>query len=224
MKERPILFSGPMVRAIRENRKTQTRRVCRANGGQWKGRVPLDILPMNTPNEWVGLMERDPNHGQVFTCRYGQPGDRLWVRETWGIGTRPCPHHGWYDGIEYRADEAYLEDEHDILPCYKADEQYWEWLDERQTGKWKPSIHMPRWASRITLEVIGVRVERLQEISRSDCKSEGMGPLLAVPETTEIQWDYIYRHKFGQLWDSINGKKHPWESNPWVWVIEFQVC
>jgi hypothetical protein len=150
MKERPILFSAPMVRAILDGRKTQTRRVIKEK-----------------------LMRGEGAH--VNNCQYGKPGDRLWVRETF------CYH-------DYLA--RYL---------YKAD---------GVTGvKWKPSIFMPRIASRIMLEITGIRVERLQDISEEDAIAEGW------PKSSD--W---YR----SLWESINGQGS-WVLNPWVWVIEFMV-
>lgn len=197
MKERPILFSGPMVRAILEGRKTQTRRVVKPplspdHLGQWEpttigGTGITDSRGNVVPEMGVIWHTRT---GQVIGCPYGQTGDNLWVRETWA-DLRP------YNGIAYRADVS-------------------------KTGiitKWKPSIFMPRWASRITLEITGVRVERVQEITAMDCISEGIKRSQA--------WDVHDRAteeicSFLSLWDSINGKKHPWVSNPWVWVISFK--
>jgi hypothetical protein len=172
MKERPILFSGPMVRAILDGRKTQTRRAIRP--------------PMPWRDGWgVGLGE--------YNCPYGQPGDRLWVRETW------APKQ-WEKGACYRATGDLLDTGH----C-----------------QWRPSIHMPRWASRITLEVIGVRVERLQDISEADAEAEGCEPL-PMCGGPEVGGYNCYQSGFELLWGSINGKLAPWSSNPWVWVVEFQ--
>lgn len=184
MKERGILMSGPMVRAILEGRKTQTRRAIKAEIGVANG-------------EWL-------------KCQYGKPGDRLWVRETWApcIGG-PCEPS---NPVLYRADQ-------------------FEHYDEL---RWRPSIFMPRWASRITLEITGVRVERLQDLSESDALAEGIYAAKSgrLGGTKEVEtWDgrnFFYhpdthaaRFDYSSLWDSINGKKHPWASNPWVWVIEF---
>ena len=171
VKERPILFSGEMVRAILDGRKTQTRRV---------------VKPQPPP---LGGFVKNP---------YGQPGDRLWVRETWALD----------DKYYYRADGA---------------------VGDR-CGKWKPSIHMPRAASRITLEITGVRVERLQEITISDIYAEGAitdewlewrddVSGVGMPAGSRIENE---RDVWEKLWDSINGKTYPWKSNPWVWVIEFK--
>jgi len=182
MKERPILFSTEMVRAILDGRKSQTRRIIK--------KQPVDILPMNVPNEWVALLTREPAHGEVWKCRYGIPGDRLWVRETWF----PIPKSEG-GGAIYKVTNS---------DSYKP------------SLKWKPSIFMPRWASRITLEVVNVRVERVQNISKTDCIAEGIGGL----EDIVAGWHQSY----AQLWDSINAKRgYGWGVNPYCWVIEFKV-
>ena len=164
MKERPIIFSTPMVKAILDGRKTQTRRVI-------KDQPPLSMRDMFKPKN--------------LKCPYGQVGDRLWVRETF----KPYNCMGGF--------------------AYKAD-------GDLSTGfPWKPSIHMPRGASRITLEITESRAERLQDISEEDAKAEGVK---CCPNAVSD-----YKHHFMILWDSINGKKYPWDSNPWVWVISFKV-
>ena len=124
----------------------------------------------------------------VQYCPYGQVGDRLWVRETY----YPCIDAEQ----EIRGDCVYKASEHAHLVA---------------EGEWKPSIFMPRWASRITLEITAVRVERLQEIKQTDVDREGISSINIINAIP----------KFRELWDSINGKKYPWSSNPWVWVIKF---
>lgn len=179
MKERPILFSGPMVRAILEKRKTQTRRVIKPQPEAWA-------------HDMVGWELAMPNCRPLYPdsfarsyCPYGQPGDRLWVRETWTI---PDP-----------TDKRTV--------CYRSSN------DPITTGeKWKPSIYMPRWASRITLEITGVRVERLQDISESDAKAEGC-PHYETPDGTCSYWFREYLKKHGHM---------EWDANPWVWVVEFK--
>lgn len=194
MKERPILFKDDMVRAILEDRKTQTRRVFR-----WQ---PIDVLPMKVPDGWVTLDVRDANNpdnnrGSVIGCRWGKIGDRLWVREAFATAHEgPRPPEG--SPIVYRADGG------------EAPVIVWDGRGP-QRAYWRPSIHMPRWASRISLEIVAVRVERLQTISAADALAEGVTPV--KPGDT---W------QFERLWDTINGKRAPWTSNPWVWVLEFK--
>jgi uncharacterized protein YhfF len=171
-KERPILFSAPMVRAILSGRKTQTRRRVKPQHG---------FSPSMRTAEYCAQISP-----------YGAPGDRLWVRETF---LHVADFHG-KDVTWYRADD-------DTFP-----------------GQWKPSIFMPRAASRITLEVTGVRVERLNEMPPEDARSEGCG-------SAEIPWmsgplaSDPWRNTYAQLWESINGAGS-WAANPWVWVIEFK--
>lgn len=194
MKERPIIFSAPMVRAILDGRKTQTRRV---------------INPQPTVSEqrlrelgaWADDLTLSEQVNAAFQagcidarCPYGRPGDRLWVRETWQH--TPTLAADLQGPVMYRAH-----------------------CEERPRPlAWRSPIHMPRWASRITLEVTGVRVERLQEISEADARAEGCaGGHGAIPE-------YGYSaspvEHYGFLWEQINGPGS-WSANPWVWVIEF---
>ncbi len=188
MKERPILFSGDMVRAILDGRKTQTRRTVNPS---WRGAIV-----------------------KSYCCPYGVPGDRLWVQEDWGVGCRPCPINGWVDGIEYRADEAYCIDEHDDLPLNPVKTPDGVDLEDFNSDGWSDAKTMPRWASRITLEITGVRVERVQDISEEDASTEG------------VEWknmcDWPHSKAFKTLWDSIAKPGVKWEDNPWVWVIEFR--
>ncbi|TCK39684.1 hypothetical protein B0G84_5024 [Paraburkholderia sp. BL8N3] len=209
MKERPILFSGPMVRALLDGSKTQTRRVL-------KNQPPEDVSPITVAHyeptviNWRG--EEEP--GSVIfgaysadgewgsKCPYGEPGDRLWVRETFAHMYRgnAAPEMRRDDDVVYCADG--------FTP------------DEYVYGSWKPSIHMPRWASRITLEVTRVRVERLQDISDADAEAEGIDFLRRVPDADET---LAPRQLFMCLWDSINESRGlGWNANPWVWVVEFK--
>jgi len=215
-KERPILFSAPMVRAILEGSKTQTRRIVKPQ--------PPDDHPH--PQECMGEgywwndddTDRDdlsfwPSYDNCLPCPYGKEGDRLWVREAWAV------HGVLYDDLAPR-------DIHASTPrgCWEDGDSIWFAADgemplawqgkcqPEQRGKWRPSIHMPRWASRITLEITGVRVERLQDISLGDCMAEGCPFPNIAKETDPIEW-------FAELWESIN--KH-WDANPWVWVVEFK--
>lgn len=201
MKERPIIFSGEMVRAILEGHKTMTRRVIKIHNTihsedrttNYNNEITEVFHPDPNNDLWsfgltwkvVGIRRHDVTH---LRCPYGIPGDCLWVRETWCNINKP----GIEPEIYYKADTKYTED-------YNSSE----W-------KWKPSIFMPRWASRITLEITNIRVERLQEITEEDALKEGVRDGFK---------DNIF---YKTLWNSINGKKYPWESNPWVWVIGFK--
>ena len=193
IRSRPILFSAPMVRAILAGTKTQTRRIAK---------------PVRHP-DWGNLYspgalvrEHEPMHVIYRACPYGQPGDRLWVRETFA--------HIYRDNT--RPDERRDDD-----VAYKADHQG---LDEYAYGSWKPSIHMPSWASRITLEITGVLVERLQDISAKDAIAEGV----RVHEDHHGKPSgsiYSPVQAYCDLWESINGHGS-WDANPWVWVLEFK--
>jgi hypothetical protein len=210
--EKPIIFSSEMVRAILDDRKTTTRRVIKNVPG-----ITTDVLKSSISWEWKFAFCPIPSVASVLSewikCPYGVPGDRLWVRETWGVGNRPDPRHGWIDGLEYRADETIFDD--DDLPIHPVDQDLSPW----EGRGWRPSIFMPRWAARITLEITDVRVERLQEINsvrHDDVLKEG--------------WPFEFDSKdenpaeaFRRLWDSINSNRgYPWASDPWVWVVEFR--
>lgn len=195
MKERPILFSAAMVLAILANRKTQTRRI-----------VPDPLASaMSNPPPTFGWVEA------LKQCRYGVPGDRLWVKETFR-------HFGnKFEGaksaalVTYQADGASREIDFANPPT----EQWW------NTGKtpWKPSIFLRRKWSRITLEITEVRVERLQEISDADIEAEGT-PLLDERHQGDNEAVSRWWH-YQKLWGSINGKGS-WEKNPHVWCISFK--
>lgn len=218
MRERPIIFSGPMVQAILDGKKTQTRRIvgddlceefeepdfgiAREEGHSGPG---LYVWESEYPEEGSRLIRGN---------RYGIPGDRLWVRETWGvdcIGALPIRQ---IDALRFRA------------------------TDTRQSTPdlgWRPSIHMPRWASRITLEITGLRVEPLQLImkSKTDARAEGIRAFSKdnvlekfcwTKEGDRRPWAHMSRDPrdaFIDLWQSINGAGS-WAANPWVWVIEFK--
>jgi len=197
-KERPILFSGPMVRATREGRKTKTRRIV-------KGDPPTVISNIRTPQEKVIV----PDWWFSY-CPYGKPGDRLWVRET----AKATATEEGFDCIHYAADDFCREITNDEIERWRKMRGY-----RKGNGSWVTSIHMPRWASRITLEITGVRVERLNDITEADAMAEGfrfdsslMGP-----------WEghATAREAFRSLWGSINGQES-WVTNPWVWVVEFK--
>ena len=225
-KARPILMSAPMVRALIDGRKTQTRRIVKPQpehryiSGYGVGRA-------GHPEEWT-VSRHPPTSGdwnewkQKARCPYGRPGDVLWCRETWqksGLGWGSELPLG---KLHYRATDT------------GEWKPYW--------GNWKPSIHMPRHASRLTLDLIGVRVERLQDISEADARAEGLATLtkdngrtwkFGIPDADGLpgndgfgwhwqQWEVDPRKAYARLWESINGAGS-WAANPWVWVLQFEV-
>lgn len=248
MRELPILFSAPMVRAVLDGTKTQTRRVMK-NVPSWQhfGKDIMDWDLSGIHQEGYGEHDQlqgtdrwyldvqtdvDDHSRKVIRCPYGQPGDRLWVRETWGTGCRPDPFEGWRDGIEYRADIRPDDDERDLLPLHRVEPPEDVCLADLRSG-WRPSIHMPRWASRITLEVTSVRVERLQAISDADEEAEGTefcpqcggcGWINSGPDggwQCEAEGCGESKYWYRRLWESLNGAGS-WDANPWVWVISFR--
>jgi len=192
MRERPILFSAPMVRAILAGAKTQTRRLVKPNPHKVDGGVPFADAPA-----WA---HAEPGSA-VMRCPYGVRGDRLYAREAWA-----APHA--YDHLPPRLIPQ------DARIHYAANE-------DRGGLLWRPGIHMPRWASRITLEVTGVRVEELQEISYEDAKAEGAEFWRNDGTLTELPPCSAHRYEFEDLWTSIHGADS-WNANPWVWVVSFQ--
>ena len=219
MKERPILFNAPMVRAILAGTKTQTRRIVKPQPHAAHNPQHAEARAAG----WVWMAHDDrPGYSFAtgdFRCPYGQPGDRLWVRETWYFeGTDMMRHgrtHSTQDGVvRYLADGA----RRTINTRWEAVER---WMTRKPQNR--PGIHMPRWASRITLEVTAVRVERLQDISEADAMSEGAPP--SHPSIDRISREYGYPDFplswYAQLWDHINGPGS-WEANPWVWVVSFK--
>lgn len=199
IKERPIIFSGPMARAILDGRKSQTRRIVKPQpdavidgepywhiGGYRASRyrVVTDPLRLGTHNP--------------LRCPYGVPGDRIWVRE------------------------AYLVRGAGKIPVYKADLSA---VDAAgfgaMYGGWKRSMYMPRWASRIMLEIIKIRVERVQKISEADALAEGVSILPDAEIAARVAEDTPARMEFWALWTSIHGPDS-WNANPWVWVLDFQ--
>lgn len=228
--ERPILFSAPMVRALLDGSKTQTRRL-------YKVRKHPDIGCEMAASE----LTQERQHVIDRICPYGQPGDRLWVRETFALSVVDP------DGLSPQDDP----ENWDVI--YRADPEQPSggWTDangKRIEAPWKPSIHMPRWASRIDLEITSVRVERLNDISEADADAEGcerldservtfdpelcdrcggtrlhraLGPNGGVIEDVDCVECDTYAKRYKHLWESINGAGS-WALNPWVWVVEFK--
>ncbi|EPF1940105.1 hypothetical protein ACSQX3_001257 [Enterobacter hormaechei] len=227
MKERGMIFNGEMVRAILDGRKTQTRRIMKIqpsdgfhpthNGydldlnAHWYTPGVVDKNGYLQPAKKDVFGVADENEG--YTCPFGAVGDRIWVREAF---QGPLVSEELLE--EYR---AYPEKFENPEYCeYAADggprPEYCD-LDDNLRHGWRPSIHMPRWASRLTLEITSVRVERLRDLSEDDAKSEGI-----TPPSGEVLPGWEYRINFRELWMSIYGSDN-WEANPWVWVIEFKV-
>ena len=217
VKERPILFKGDMVNAILEGRKTQTRRVVKP---QFDADGEPEEMCATTSEGWqsAGHSGRwwDACNGDdqaAINCPYGKPGDRLWVRET-----------GWEPP---ETTPKMLRDGADTWPKYlydaSIDQTEHEWCKEH-AWKRRPSIFMPRWASRITLEITDVRVERLNDISEKDVMAEGCEWIDEVPSLFSFGNEHTSRspkNSFRSLWESINGPGS-WDENPWVWVVEFK--
>ena len=202
--EKPILFSGKMVRAVLDGRKTQTRRVIKPQPIDDDGDLIGPCEHTSTLVDKEGLFQPGPRYyglsyddGRIgWRCPFGQPGDELWVREAW-------THASKYWDVKPS----------EIPACDNP--AIWYRADAPQTPnwtRWRPSIFMPRWASRIQLKITDLRVERVQDISESDCEVEGL-KLLQRGIRTEFQC----------LWDSINSSRgYGWDVNPWCWVVEFE--
>lgn len=189
-REKPILMSAPMVRAILSGSKTQTRRVVKPACG-----VVIDAGGYHWP------FKSDGHASHAIDCPYGQPGDRLWVREAW---RQAYPSTSFSNGIIYRAD------------AFKACGM----VEYSDLHRWKPSIHMRRSDSRILLEITAVRVERLQNISEADAVAEGWVKRPEVSADPQVHADAA-RDWYSDLWEQINGPGS-WSANPFCWVVEFR--
>ncbi len=210
MKEHPILFNGEMVRAVLDGRKKQTRRPVTP---EWSPDVTeVSMMPLIDPilkcmiSGDSGKWQDDHGLDEIRRCPFGVVGDHLWVRETW----RPFIIDGPFAGIEYCCDR-----EHRAVGACESFYPDWSKWFEKSKGKWHPSIHMPRWASRITLKVLFIRVQRVQDITEADALAEGIDLLGMAHHGTEA------RYAFAKLWTECYPKM-PWEANPWVWTVEFR--
>ena len=203
MKEHPILFSTLMVQAILKGSKTQTRRVIK-DIQEWHPLPDITCLKFKGVNCGSILSADGEGFAQKYVktlCPYGQPGDRLWVRETF-IDLTKTPVCG-----------AGSEKYQGLKVWYKADNT----RETEVSGNYKPSIHMPRWASRINLEITNIRVQRVQEITLGDAIAEGVASL-------DPNWHTAALVDFQRLLDTINSKRgYSWEVNPWVWAITFKL-
>jgi hypothetical protein len=212
VKEKPVIFSGPMTKAILSGTKTQTRRVIKPQPtDSWMREQVTDWSLYYTRNRW-GRLEKHlwichPTENKEIVCPYGKPGDQLWVRERWYCaGEHEC------DGYPVR---------------YEVDAD----LARAVSTKWRTPIFMPRWASRITLEITNIRVQRVQEISEADAIAEGVRQLRdgsgtyagrEGPGNLVTPWPTA-KEAFADGWDAINAKRgFSWSSNVWVWVLEFK--
>ena len=209
MTEKPILFSAPMVRATLEGRKSQTRRIIKPQP---------DAVLDGEPYWHIGGYRTRIGAKRPFVCPYGQPGDRLWVRETCRAEELPSG----LDGVRYLADDCFI-------PIENTEAASDAWLSlaaygQRLSGHHKcrkvPDIHMPRWASRITLEITGIRVERLRDINEADATAEGWTRRDDLTSDDGVHREAA-REWFMDIWESINGPGS-WCANPWVWVVEFR--
>lgn len=231
MKERPIIFNGEMVRAILEGRKTQTRRVIKPQPPLCKPPI-YKIEPCG--QHWHGFLDHQTEEAittvSIGRCPYGVVGDRLWMREAIrrkGLGLYPLVRG---DNVTYLADLTPVMGEGPAGSYMGRALVNWQWKH-----RVLPSIHMPRWASRLTLEITNVRVEQVQDINENDVDAEGIfnegGLHLAHclhrifhPDHKCSCGDRTPEEEFAILWDSINAKRgFGWDTNPWVWVLEFRV-
>ncbi|HBR1596251.1 TPA: morphogenetic protein [Klebsiella quasipneumoniae subsp. quasipneumoniae] len=205
MTERGMIFNGEMVRALLDGRKTQTRRIM---APQPADDIERCIFPNPEAIGWKSSLRHKHGSTTAHFCHYGKPGDRIWVRET-------------FQGplFDYDLMDSYCKDptpfEKPEFCVYKADgvpaPEFYDADDELHCC-WRPSIHMPRWASRILLEITDVRVERLRSMSQDDARAEGV-----IAASGPMEAGLAFR----ELWDSIYGEES-WKANPWVWVIEFK--
>jgi len=229
MRERPIIFNADMVRAVLDGRKTQTRRIMTP---QPADDIQLHEFPNKSLLGWLSSLEHKHGSFTAHICPFGQPGDRLWVRESFY-------EHGHWQGGGYDPEDSYFVSDKQVLypadgiqrPAERKREDFW---------RSRPSIHMPRWASRITLEITGVRVKRLQDISEVDAKAEGLAEITkdgslfkfgipdrdGYPGTDDRGWPWHEWERspisaYSKLWQCIYGADS-WQANPWVWVIEFK--
>ncbi|MDF2040859.1 MULTISPECIES: hypothetical protein [unclassified Pantoea] len=237
MKERPIIFNADMVRAVLDGRKTQTRRIMRVqpDSAGFESRFIIDSTKRSEIGKWCwaepGVFV-NPRRSALFSCPFGENGDRLWVRESFY-------EHGHWQGGGYDPEDSYFVSDKQVLypadgiqrPAERKREDFW---------RSRPSIHMPRWASRITLEITGVRVERLNSINEHDAIAEGLAEISkdgrtykygipdrdGYPGTDDFGWPWHEWERYpisaySKLWKSIYGADS-WQANPWVWVIEFK--
>ena len=224
MREHGILFTTPNVQAILAGRKDVTRRIVdkEAEGDIWKRRQAFDVHEETdvVKVKRHAFKSSDPVHAKVLALwsPYGVPGDQLYVRETWTDLTYRVlgkDYKGPLGYAGYRADGAVLAWAEDEDSRVLSDEEKAKLDINWETVLWRPPRFMPRWAARLLLEVVSVRVERLQEITNNDAVREGCEATIATPNA-------MPREVFEHLWNEINGETAPWDCNPLVWRIEFR--
>lgn len=215
-KMRPVLMNAFSINAILKSRKRQTRRVIRPQPGMF-------FTTFSKLEIFKSVLHAIYKDGAMVRCPYGNVGDRLWVRETWAA-------ERGYNNLAPRDIEGQYASIENVDLWWRADHASDRRLDAKP-GKWRPSIFMPRWASRITLEITDIRIERVQDISEADAIVEGVSDArMFLPGEFEVEpaqkktglslpvWRFMH------LWNSINGKRgYDWPSNPWVWIIEFKL-
>jgi hypothetical protein len=254
MRERPILFSDAMVRAILAGTKTQTRRLVKpqpefAQVHMHAGRVVRDAE--HRAWCWRGhdfgdgdAVNARPGSEMEAMCPYGVPGDRLWVREACALVKSPGLGDWRWPTDDEEADAVWFRATDSLHLCH-GPREIGSALDTYamvRPTRWRPSIHMPRWACRIVLDVVDMRVERLHDISDDDARAEGLAVITkdggrtwkfgvadrdGLPGTDNTgwpwsEWDVSARKAYARLWDSINGARAPWSANPWVWAVTFK--
>ena len=221
MKERPILFNAEMVKAILAGKKTQTRRLVKPQPAPLPGtpgHAIVDLSDGNATDHWGWLYGDEPNtcHVESMRCPFGKPGSLLCIKEAFRFPARVDNHSPTWVGNESVV-RGHAEPWSPIH--YEADGHRVDWTDEAgEPGRLRDVLYMPHWASRLSLLVTDVRVERLQDISGDDIVAEGIDgdfpPLLR---------GNILHAKFAELWESVYGKRATWASNPWLWVVSFKV-
>jgi hypothetical protein len=207
VRTRPVIFSSPMIRALLDGRKTQTRRVIKPQPPDDYGPVACEVYHPAKADRQGELVPGDAVFGfadedQGWPCPYGRPGDQLWCRETWASDER--------GRVAYRASE-------ETWPTHAKVKDGSGWV----SWAWRPSIHMPQWASRITLEITGVRVERAHQITEADVLAEGVDPAAVDKFRKWFHPDDVHALAFGELWEGIHGPGS-WARNPWVWCLSFR--
>lgn len=225
MNEHPILFSASMVKAILEGRKTQTRRVVKGLGSK-------------LGDEYCTELRNGEIVETATLCPYGKAGTRLWVRETWrlaSVNASILNAQFWTVQFKDFAVLPHPQPARELFVPLAAKDTFTPGQTGIEFGKWRPSIFLPRWASRITLEVVSVRVERVQDISEEDAIAEGVETAMPATAGAVLPSNDMLRTngygvvmqsakaEYAKLWDTINAKRgYGWDANPWVWVIEFK--